>query len=206
MLHCWPRIRLNLTLPDLTPQTYLLDCDRVDPVLLASDPTPDQQPGPLMLWHVRRLIEAFYSALDTFPVYLVDLCEGYQGLWATHVLDGPLGHIEPEGVSQHVAVAHLHSLSVQQLLVLSMALKSVDTAFLNAAPSVIAAISAASCSMALRKQWILLSGPDEDLIPLTLALALGLVYFWARPYHALGLLQSIEPAMRHMSARRPDEP
>lgn len=162
MLHCWPRILVNLTIPHLTPQTFLLGCDRLDPVLLGpavvGGSAQQQATSPLMLWQARQLIEAFYGVLDTFPVYILDLFESYPGLWAARVLDGPL--VDPlvangsggggAGGSQHVAMAHLHTFCIPQLLVLSIALNSVDSSFPNTPRSDLVTLSTASCALALR--------------------------------------------------------
>ncbi|KIH87417.1 hypothetical protein SPBR_04705 [Sporothrix brasiliensis 5110] len=68
------------------------------------------------------------------------------------------------------------------------------------------ALSAHTCSLALQKLWTLQAGPAEDRVPLVLFLAHYLADFWVRPFHARGLLQSIDPAIKHMAMMQPDDP
>ncbi|ERS98238.1 hypothetical protein HMPREF1624_05021 [Sporothrix schenckii ATCC 58251] len=68
------------------------------------------------------------------------------------------------------------------------------------------AMSAHTCSLALQKLWTLQAGPAEVRVPLVLFLAQYLADFWVRPFHARGLLQSIDPAIKHMAMMQPGDP
>lgn len=204
MLHCWPRIRLNLTVPNLNSQNYLAECDQADTRLVEVNNPPDLPS--LMLWQVGRALEVFYDSFSTWPVYLTDLVHSYPGLSRHHVIDSLTEHCAPEGVSQHVAIVEFHKLSVSQLLVLSMALRTIDGTSIHLDPATMVNLAAASCGTALQKQWILHSGSSDELMPLVLTMAYCLVQFWTRPFHALGILQSIDPAIKHFALRHPEDP
>ena len=203
MLHCWPRIRLNLTVPNLISQTYLAEYDQADTGLVEANAALDLPS--LMLWQVGRALEEFYDSINLWPIYFTDLVHSYSGLSRHHVISSLTEHCAPEGVSQHVAIVELNKLSVSQLLVLSIALRTIDGTSIHLNSSTLLNTAAVSCATALKKQWTLHSGSNEELIPLILTMAYTLLQFWARPFHALGILQSIDPAIKHFSLRHPDD-
>lgn len=55
--------------------------------------------------------------------------------------------------------------------------------------------------LALDRVWQLHSQSDDYAIPLTLCFAQILLYFFARPFHALGMLQAVEPAVERFEKR-----
>lgn len=63
-------------------------------------------------------------------------------------------------------------------------------------------VTAHVVAIALQKQWILISRPDEERVPLVLLTAYCLVYLLARPFHALGLLQAIDPVIKGHSLKQ----
>ncbi|KAJ9138224.1 Zn(2)-C6 fungal-type DNA-binding domain protein [Pleurostoma richardsiae] len=201
MLHCWPRIRLNLTIPHLVSQTYLVESDQSDPILLEWTARIGGKLPQLTVWQAIRSVETFYGFLDVLPIYLGVLFEIYPGFSADHVISSLAGQFTPDGVSEQVALVDLYGLSIPQLLVLSMAMGTVDGNPLEMSPSSMKTLAAACCAIALQKQWILRSGLDEDLVPLVLTMACCLVFFWGRPFHALGCLQSVDHAIKHLSLR-----
>ena len=68
------------------------------------------------------------------------------------------------------------------------------------------AAAAHTCSLALQKLWMLQAGPVEDLVPQVLLMAYCLADFWVRPFHARGLLQSVDQAIKHMAMLQADDP
>ncbi|KAL1864271.1 hypothetical protein VTK73DRAFT_6002 [Phialemonium thermophilum] len=205
LLHCWPRIRLNLSIPGVVPETYLADYDHSDPLLLEWTTGARRAVPPLMVWQAAHAMEGFYGSTHRLPVYFSYLFDHYPPLSSDGLDRGSLARSAVEGISQRAAVVDLQLLSIPQLLVLSMAMRTVDAEPLDMDPAHMMALAEASCAMALQKQWLLRSGPDEDLVPMLLALSYYLAYFWARPFHALGVLQSIAPAIKHMHVRQPDD-
>ncbi len=77
---------------------------------------------------------------------------------------------------------------------------------LELGPADAMAVAMHTCSLALQRLWILRAGPAQDLVPLVLMLANYLMHFWVRPFHALGLLQSVDPAIKHMAVLQADNP
>ncbi|EQB54049.1 hypothetical protein CGLO_06159 [Colletotrichum gloeosporioides Cg-14] len=107
--------------------------------------------------------------------------------------------------SLDTVLVDIKQLPISILLVLSIALRSADNSPLNLGPELLLALSEASFTNALQSQWTLLSVVDEERIPLSLLMAYCLMYFWARPFHALGLVQSLDPVIRTFSMRNGDE-
>jgi hypothetical protein len=208
MLHCWPRIRLNLTVPGLVSTTYLAEADAEDPVLLQT-PTSNRDSAQVFLWQLVELLDGFYdSCVSALPVFISELFGSCPTLSRQYILDSLVDLHPPDGgaTSRDSTVAiDLHRLSIQHLLVLSLAKWSFGDPALQSDSAAPAAISAVFFTLALEKQWMLLSYPDEVRVPLVLLAAYCLFYYWARPFHALGLLQSIDLAMKCCSVRNPGD-
>ena len=199
MLHCWPRIRLYLTLPDLNPQTYLQDTDAADRFLI--EPILPQSELPrLSLWQVDRALNHFYDATLGLPIGLVQLLNTHESLGRIHIFESMAALYPPGSSSPHTISLDPHRLSVEQLLVMSMALKLGNPTALGAREADVQAASAFCFSLAMQRQWTLHANP-EILAPLSLTMTYCLIHFWARPFHALGILRSIDSAIKQLSMR-----
>lgn len=192
ILHSWPRIRVCLTEPGLEPLGFLEAADAADPFLRDT-------PETLRAWQLVRPAADFYGELDTLPAPLAYLFEVY-GEFGREAILRELSVME-QGV-----VVELRGLTVAQLVVFSMALWTYGGSLGDDGSTVSATSRAAFACLkfALDKQWTLLTA-TRDRVVLALALAYGLVYYWARPFHALGLLQSVISTMKRWSVRQPDD-
>ncbi|CAK7233479.1 hypothetical protein SCUCBS95973_008608 [Sporothrix curviconia] len=115
----------------------------------------------------------------------------------------------------HACGAHFGGLSFGQLLVVSLAFRvevgnnrmsRVYMPLNPPGPSVLMPAAAYTCNLALKQLWMLQGGPAEDLVPQVLLMAYFLADFWVRPFHALGLLQSIDQAIKSMGKLQADDP
>ncbi|KAL6415895.1 hypothetical protein AUP68_00101 [Ilyonectria robusta] len=201
MLHCWPRIRLNLTLPGVISTTYLSESDAADHALLETITSSHDSPQ-ILLWQVANAIDHFYgTSLAELPLFIPELFD----ICALLSRDCVISRLTPEPLSPNNASPHtttidLERLSIAQLLVLSLAKTSMADDMVTDTPPA-RSISAHAFTIALQKQWVLLSRPDEERVPLVLLTAYCLVHFWARPFQALGLLQAIDPAIKGYSLK-----
>ena len=184
MLQCWPRIRLSLSGTDMDPARYLDETTGGDWLLEASG----REAAPLALSEAVRSVETFYGACEA-PALLSHLIHTYPGLSKSHVVES-LRRIHPgrDGTVDPMLFP------IPLLVILSVALGR-DPRSLGM-PST----SERCLSVALERQWTLHGRPD-DLVPLSLAMAVCLVYVWARPVHALGVLRSVDAAIRQLSLR-----
>lgn len=201
MLHCWPRIRLNLTLPGVISTTYLSESDVADHALLETITSSHDAPQ-ILLWQLADAIDHFYgNSLAELPLFipgLFDIC-------ALLSRDCVMSSFTPEphsanNASPHTTTIDFEVLSIAQLLVISLAKRSMANEMVTDTPTA-RSISAHAFTIALQKQWVLLSRPDEERVPLVLLTAYCLVHFWARPFQALGLLQAIDPAIKGYSLK-----
>ncbi|CAK7228850.1 hypothetical protein SBRCBS47491_007049 [Sporothrix bragantina] len=309
LLTCWPRLTINMTIPQLDTQTYLTRCDQADPLL--RDPAVGNAAGDaIALWQVRLTLEQLYSpvVLTQLPVAIVALLEMYSPFHRDRMLASvadafqedrvPAGGMQGSGDSMDadgdhsmdgaaddmnsmngmneldemtVAAAtqlqrfhggssrnahgdnlydqqqqqrlyqqnHQHRqnqqnqqnqqqrqrahqqavdydrLSFGQLLVLSLGFRAdvdnarhdpIRTPFDPPPTSLLMAAAARTCSLALQKLWMLQAGPVDDLVPQVLLMAYYLADFWVRPFHARGLLQSVDQAIKHMAMLQADDP
>lgn len=201
MLHCWPRIRLNLTLPGVISTTYLSESDVADHALLETITSSHDAPQ-ILLWQVAEAIDHFYgNSLAELPLFIPELFDICALLSRDCVMSSftPEPH-SPNNGSPHTTTIDLERLSIAQLLVFSLAKTSMaDDMVTDTSPT--KSISAHAFTIALQKQWLLLSRPDEERVPLVLLTAYCLAHFWARPFQALGLLQAIDPAIKGYSLK-----
>lgn len=185
MLQCWPRIRLSLSGTDMDPARYLDETTGRDWLLAAAS---GPEPAPLTLSEAVSSVEALYGDLEP-PILLSHLMDTYPPLSKSRVVES-LRQIHPDG---DTAVDH-QLLTIPQLVILSVAWSGDRR--LPGGPSV----SERCLALALGRQWTLHDDPDA-LVPLSLAMAVCLVYIWARPVHALGILRSVDGAIRQLSLR-----
>ncbi|KAL1896368.1 hypothetical protein Sste5346_004753 [Sporothrix stenoceras] len=296
LLTCWPRLTINMTIPQLDTQTYLTRCDQADPLLvLPGDGTDEglRLDDTLAPWQASLALEQLYApnVLQNLPVGMVALLEAVPILQRDHVVASfaeAINNSNNNGGSTSVSVSHVsdpmdadmdvmdemtvaaatqlqqfhggsthntngdsmydrqhrpHQLnghqqqqqqqqhrrlgqqppidydrmSFAQLLMLSIGIRTSmgcrgmevhrqRTPFDPPSRQSLMALSAHTCSLALQKLWMLQAGPTEELVPLVLLLAHYLADFWVRPFHARGLLRSIDPAIKHMAMLQADDP
>lgn len=188
-----------LTLAHIEPLGYLAQSDAEDPLLLQTEVLGGQAPR-LMMFQAAQAVGHLYDSIDALPVEMVYLFRSYNGLSRAVVLD--------ELIRPHPSDFTLdpQRLSIAQLLVISVALKSGDLIeFEGFEGSVAPVLSSAYFTISLSKLWTLLTS-TEDRIVLTLFMAHCLIYYWARPFHALGLLQSLHSVIRRFAFKQKDGP
>lgn len=198
MAYSWPRIRLCLTLANVDPLQYLAQSDAEDPLLVHTAVSGDQVPH-LAVFQATQALESIYQSMEHLPVELVYLFQHYDDLSQRHVLDD-LNDAYPT----KDAFIDPHRLSISQLMALSIALKSDcfhQVEGLDEATAL--GLATVYFAIALSKQWKLFAA-TEGRVALSLVMAFYLVYYWSRPFHALGLLQSIHSTIKRMSFKQRD--
>ncbi|KFA73502.1 hypothetical protein S40288_05775, partial [Stachybotrys chartarum IBT 40288] len=93
-----------------------------------------------------------------------------------------------------------------QLLIISLALRCADASSFDVEDTVLLSIASKAITASLQEAWKTLSSTEEERILLGLLTAYTLVFFWARPFHALGCLQSTEPLLENALRKKRDEP
>lgn len=191
MLHSWPRIRLSLTLENVEPLEYLAEADAED-LLLIQAKVPHLTPP-----QVVRALENLYDSIEALPVEIIYLFRSYDGLSQRRVLN--------ELIQMYASSDSLvgpQQLSIAQLVTISVAIcSSIPTVIDGLEDNATQVLSAEYFNMALSKSWTLLT-TTEDRIALSLLMAYCLAYYWARPFHALGLLQSLHAVIGRFSFKQ----
>jgi hypothetical protein len=200
MLLCWPRIRLNLTIPGVSAATYLRDADDDEASFSIATSVC------IRVWQVLHLLDDFYTTI--IPALPVPVAECFQHCpsLSAQCLGAPLQSIVESQNGDLSTEIDLHNLSLPHLLVLSMALRAAEVGNLEIDPSTLNALSEATIGILLLKSWELFSATEELKLPIILLTAFNLVYFWIKPFHALGMLQSIDSVLGHFSLKHAGNP
>lgn len=202
MLYCWPRIRLNLNLPGIQSTTYLSESDTADPTLLQTH-TDDQKLPPLGIQQLLDTFDLFYARIyPDLPLFILEIFEICPALSHASV-SGDLDRQCDTGDAHLLLPDNVAQLSIPQLLILSLTSVGCGNRTEPNSPET-APSSAFWMSTVLQKQWTLLSQPEEERIPLLSLIAYCLVHFWARPFHALGMLQGIDSVIQIYALKTPD--
>lgn len=175
---------------DLEPFTFLKVADDEDTYLTGLVLGTELE---FELLPIIRSLENLYDNLLDLPLSLVDLLKTSPYFFKEHILE-PLY----EGRGEHQTMFDLRHCSIELLLLQTVAVSSAAT---DAADSALP--SSETCfKLALESFWKLQSKSDDSVIPLTLCFAQILLYFFGRPFHALGMLQFVTPAIHRFDKRR----
>ena len=185
MLNCWPRLRLQLTLPGVQAMTYLKHSDESDPSLVRP---VKLTASPRMFYPTAvTSFKYLYDHSIELPFPLPELVRSSSQTSAEHILATIPGygqHADDEGEFE------LEELSIEHLILLSIVLPLSTRNHPHVASSCFEA--------ALQRHWTLHAKGETDLIRVSLMIVTCLVHQWARPFHALGILQSVQAALERL--------
>jgi len=199
MLVCWPRLRLRYNPLGVSATTYLKEAEDTDTASRLASAT-DSAGRSMDGWDILQTIESFYmSNVDHLPLPMLSCFASCAGLSREHII-ADLG----------LAAAQSSPVDFQQLvpsvlLVLSIALRSRHNQPSSPGFDIADgfALSDAAFSTFLQKSWTILSSSEEETLAVQLLGACFMTFYWARPYHALGLLQSIRPVLEIHHIKNP---
>ncbi|CAK7204281.1 hypothetical protein SEUCBS139899_007036 [Sporothrix eucalyptigena] len=88
LLTCWPRLTINMTIPQLDTQTYLPRCDQADPLLRSVGESGGREVEPVAAWQANLSLEQLYlpALYQQLPVAMVVLLETYPGFHHDRIL------------------------------------------------------------------------------------------------------------------------
>lgn len=181
-------MRLHVQQQDIRPMAHLNEIDSADPVLVSTTLHDSQAPH-LPAGAILRTIEHTYRNAHELPPSLAYLFACSPNCYPEN------GTANLTGDPAHSI--KLHSLSLEQLLLLSIGLGSLDD--LPVHDRDVAALLEACFALVMQRQWLLYSKPEVQNLGILLAMAICLLHFWGRPYHCLGLLQSLGPLINHLA-------
>jgi hypothetical protein len=189
ILQYWPRLRVKLTI-DLEPFTFLKTADHEDTFLTSLVLDSRQE---FKLLPIIQSLDNLYENLSDLPLSFVDVLKASEYFSRDHIL-------EPfyEAGRLNQPIFNLRECSIESLLV-----QTIAVSHMPAGPAKLPHPSPEACfKMALDSFWNLSSEPDEYAIPLTICFAQIFLYFFARPFHALGMLQGVTSAIIKFEERR----
>jgi hypothetical protein len=186
ILQYWPRLRVKLTL-DLEPLTFLKVADYEDTFLTGLVLGAKQE---FEIQAIVQALENFYENIFDLPLAILDLLKTSPYLSKEHILE-PLYEL-------HQSLLNLRECSIEFLLIETIAVSFIATGSAeNSHPT-----PEICFKLALESFWKIYAEKDEYAIPLTLCFVQILLYFFARPFHALGMLQASKPAIDRFEKRR----
>lgn len=202
MIYSWPRLRLCLSSYG-NSLAFLADADEQGPFL--ADHSTGHRFNPressfssesslLRVWQVTAILESFNNRRDKPLLILTALLDAYVGFKQGDFME--YLHARNESL-----IVCPDDLSLPYATLLCLALASDVVPFLSDQ----LATSSLYLNSILQRQWTLWNKIHER-IAVSLALAYCLLYTWARPFHALGVLQSVKPAIKRMAVRVKSDP
>lgn len=195
----WSRLRVKLTIPKLHPFTYLKEADQADKTLI---PGAHQRDLDLDLPSALSFVDKFFERTDDLPVALVELVVTSSKFTKANMLESLYRAVYHR---QGQASAINFSLCpIEVLLVVAVGCRFdniVDQDGLHR-PS----LSESYFAAALRNMWRLSAESEDYALTVKLFVAQLFIYYFSRPFHALGLLQEIGPAIDRMERKALNDP
>lgn len=190
MLHSWPRLRVSLTEPDFDPLRFLREADAAD--ISPGEDALDKM-GPLTVLDATRVIDLVYQPEQ--PTIIDFLIRSFEYFHEDRI-------VEYFGDFSAQDLVPWRELPIPQLLIFSIVL----CRHARATESRQWKVTAAAClRLAMESQGALVTATLEGAV-MKLVTAYCLVHFWARPFHALGYLQSVNATIKRCAARRLEDP
>lgn len=187
ILQYWPRLRLKLTIPGIEPFSFLRAADREDPSLQGS---VSQIIHGFNYNALIQSLERLYENISELPIGLADLFRTSPCFAREHIF-----HLFLQTQNVQTFDFDLGECSIEVLLVSAIATRRIP-----AIPSDSSSPSAeVYFKLALQNFWELHSEPSQYGLSLMLCFSQIFLYFFARPFHALGILQTGMPAMMRIS-------
>lgn len=175
---------------DLEPFTFLKAADDEDTFLTGLILGAEQE---CELLPIIRSLENLYESVSELPLSLVDLLKTSPYFSKDHIAESLY-----EAQQAHQTMINLRECSIESLLLQTVAVRLTATDSAN-----LALPAFESCfKLALESFWKLYSNSEDYAIPLTLCFAHIFLHFFARPFHALGMLQAVKPAIDRFDKRR----
>lgn len=179
MINCWPRLRLRLTLPGVTAMTYMKASDESDTSLVK--PSKHSIYTRIMAHDVITSLEYFYGHLSELPFPLPELVLSSPLTSAGQVLASLSGREQQVDDDTGIELDE-HSLVV--LLILSVVLP------LSASHD--PQLAKVCFTTVMQRHWIIHAQAETNVICISLMIVTCLIHQWAKPFHALGILQSVQ--------------
>lgn len=194
MFHYWSKLRVNLTIPNLEPLKFLQQVDEADTTLFGQD-HDNNIPAEAPISLVIQGIESIFENIGRLPFLLRHLFT-YAGLSNEVCLEVFRRHA---GLSPGVdAMLAFNAQNVEELLLQTLALKHLAALRRDYGLSQRADVC---FRYALQQMWSLQAQQSPQALRFKFLFVICLIYLYGRPFHALGLLQSLESSIQNLSPK-----
>ncbi|EXJ74467.1 uncharacterized protein A1O5_02763 [Cladophialophora psammophila CBS 110553] len=200
MFNYWSRLRINLDIPGLQPLKFLGQVDDNDSGLFSANfesPVPADIPMSVVV----KCIESLFASMEELPFVFRHLFL-YGGLSNEVCLDVLRRHLEASPGQDVILL--FKAQTIEELLIQAVALKHMAT--VTGDNRLLGEKADLSFRYALQQMWVLQAQQSPRALPFRFLFVIMLLYLYGRPYHALRILQSLEPLVYGPPPKPQDDP
>ena len=197
MFHYWSKLRIHISPRDLEPLQFFKQVDDADTFLVGSK-FDSTVPGQILLTEITYAIDHLFDDIMHLPFILRHLLT-FGGLSHESCIDvfkrsRPIlpGH----------ETFHFKDQTAEELLLQTVALKHVAAKQNNLTLSQTADLS---FRYALERMWMMQSQQSPQALPFKFLFVIIMLYLYGRPFHALGILQSLESLIHNSSPKSQED-
>lgn len=210
MLSSWPRLRgwpelrldpMEHTLAHVDPSSFLQEAEWADDFMELGEQNVEQPNYKTLHFALQTLYE---DAIVQLPLLLSYTLLISPSLRREVILDNLRATFSFTPDSSIDEPCDTRRLSTEQLLVCSISLRLGMYRNPERASSCLD-MSKDLLVRCMQRHWSLHSRPDSESVPVSLALSAYLLFFWDRPFQAIGILNSLVPALNRLAVRSESE-
>ncbi|KIX01281.1 uncharacterized protein Z518_09006 [Rhinocladiella mackenziei CBS 650.93] len=199
LFHYWSKLRINLTIPDIEPLKFLKQVDEADDFLFSSHfATPVS--GDMPLAEAIRAIESLFENILRLPFVLRHLLT-YGGL-SKDICLGFFKQYRPSSPQAYQVRLEFKNQSAEELLLQTVAFKHVAS---TTSEPYLSQKADLCFRRALERMWMMQTQQSPQALPFKFLFVIILLYLYGRPFHALGLLQSLESLIHNASPKSQED-
>jgi hypothetical protein len=198
MFHYWSKLRINISPQDLEPLQFFKQVDEADTFLVGSK-FESSIPGTIHLTELMRAIDHLFEEIMHLPFILRHLLT-YGGLSRALCIEVFKRH-GPVSPGQTVILDFLDQ-SAEELLLQTVALKHLAA---KESSTILSQKADLSFRYALERMWMMQSQQSPQALPFKFLFVIIMLYIYGRPFHALGILQSLESLIHNSSPNSQDD-
>ena len=198
MFHYWSKLRINISPRDLDPLQFFKQVDDADNFLVGSK-FESHVSGTIYYAELMHAVDHLFEEIMHLPFILRHLLT-YGGLSRNLCIDVFKKHIP--ATPHHTSPLDFRDQSAEELLLQTVALKHLAAKESNITLSLKADLS---FRYALERMWMMQSQQSPQALPFKFLFVIIMLYLYGRPFHALGILQSLESLIHNASPNSQDD-
>ncbi|KAK5058967.1 hypothetical protein LTR84_011231 [Exophiala bonariae] len=192
MFHYWSKLRINISPPELEPLHFFKQVDDADTFLVGSK-FESHISGTIYYAELMRAIDLLFEEIMHLPFILRHLLTS-GGLSRNMCID-VFGAHAPAKPDPTVTLDFVDQ-SAEELLIQTVALKHLAA---KESSVVLSQKADLAFRYALERMWMMQSQQSPQALPFKFLFVIIMLYLYGRPFHALGILQSLESLIHNTS-------